>query len=196
MTEVSLTSHEDYSDCVFDSVNGKDLAIEDSQFENCSFSKCNFGGAAFKRCKFIDCTFEDCDLSNLQIHGATFRSATFKNCKVVGVNWGNATTITHLNFHASVISYAVFSGLDLRKSTIKNSVARETDFAETNLSEVDCSGTDFSGARFSNTNLMKADFRGATNYTIRPDENKLKKAKFSLPEATLLLYGLDIVLEE
>ncbi len=55
---------------------------------------------------------------------------------------------------------------------------------------------DFAGARFSTTNLSKADFRGATNYSIRPDNNKLKKAKFSLPEATLLLYGLDIELEE
>lgn len=45
-------------------------------------------------------------------------------------------------------------------------------------------------------NLTKADLRQAKNYSIRPDSNKIKKAKFSLPEAMLLLYGLDIELEE
>jgi fluoroquinolone resistance protein len=196
MSEIPISSQEDYSERTFESVEGKGLVVEESQFENCVFVKCNLGGATFKRCKFIDCIFEHCDLSNLQIQGATFRSTTFKDCKSVGINWANANAITHLNFEKCVLNYAVFSGLDLRKCALKSCVAREADFADANLSEVDCRGTDFTAARFSNTNLMKADLRGATNYSIRPEDNKLKKAKFSLPEATLLLYGLDIVLEE
>ena len=79
---------------------------------------------------------------------------------------------------------------------MQNCVAREVDFAETNFSETNLRGTDFTAARFANTNLTKADLRQAKNYSIRPDSNKIKKAKFSLPEAMLLLYGLDIELEE
>lgn len=86
--------------------------------------------------------------------------------------------------------------MDLRKSLMHNCVAREADFAETNFSEAKLCGTDLTAARFANTNLTKADLRQAKNYSIRPDSNKIKKAKFSLPEAMLLLYGLDIELEE
>jgi fluoroquinolone resistance protein len=95
-----------------------------------------------------------------------------------------------------VLSYANFSGLDLRKSSLKDCVAREADFAETDLEGADLRGTDFTGARFTKTNLVKADLRHARSYAIRPGDNKIRKAKFSLPEATLLLYGLDIELEE
>jgi uncharacterized protein YjbI with pentapeptide repeats len=192
----SLSSKTDFFEQAFESISDKGLVCEESHFEHCAFLNCNLSGSVFKRCKFIDCVFDHCDLSNLQIHGATFRSCTFKDCKLVGINWANSTAVAHLGFERSVVSYAVFSGLDLRKSALKNCVAREADFADTNLSEVDCRGTDFAGARFSNTNLAKADFRGAINYAIRPDDNKLKKTKFSLPEATLLLHGLDIELEE
>jgi fluoroquinolone resistance protein len=196
MSENPFSLQEDFAEQVFESLELKGLITESRHFENCTFLKCNFGAAAFKRTKFIDCTFEHCDLSNLQIHGATFRNNTFKSCKLMGINWANASAIAHLNFEKCVLNYASFVGLDLRKSAIHDCVAREADFADANLSEVDCRGTDFAAARFSNTNLVKADFRRAINYAIRPDDNKIKKAKFSLPEATLLLYGLDIELEE
>jgi fluoroquinolone resistance protein len=183
---MQISSGEDYSEQRFESLEAKALTLEDNHFENCVFAKCNFSGAIF----------ENCDLSNMQVQGASLRSVSFKDCKAVGINWAGANSVTHLNFEKCVINYAVFGGLDLKKSALKNCVAREADFEGTNLSEVDCRGTDFAGARFANTNLTKADLRGATSYSIRPDANKIKKARFSLPEATLLLYGLDIELEE
>ena len=53
-----------------------------------------------------------------------------------------------------------------------------------NLTEASCRGTDFSGARFDGTNLTKTDLRDALNYALRPCDNILKGARFSLPEAT------------
>jgi len=193
---VAWPLQEDYSDQIFEGLDHKSIVVTGRHFEACTFLKCNFGGSAFKNCRFIDCIFQNCDLSNLLLHGATFRDVSFKDCKLVGINWANASVITHLNFDGCVLNYASFVGLDLRKSTVKNCSAKEADFADANLGESDCRGTDFAAARFANTNLGKADFRKAINYSIRPDSNKLKKAIFSLPEATLLLYGLDIVLEE
>jgi fluoroquinolone resistance protein len=70
------------------------------------------------------------------------------------------------------------------------------DFAEADLTLANCTFTDFTNSRFQHTNLTQADFTGATNYTIAPNLNTLKKTKFSLPEAMALLYGLDIVLTE
>ena len=48
---------------------------------------------------------------------------------------------------------------------------------------------------FYRTNLTEANFRHAYNYAIDFRSNMLKKTKFSLPEATSLLGGLDIILE-
>jgi uncharacterized protein YjbI with pentapeptide repeats len=189
-------SEEDYFEQTFEALDRKGSLVEGKQFENCIFKKCNFSGTDFRRCRFLDCTFEHCDMSNLKVQGASFRSNLFKDCKMVGFNWSHTSSVSHLNFEKCRLDFSVFAGLDLRKSSLLHCVAKEADFSETNLSETDCRGTDFSGARFANSNLTKADFRQAINYSIRPGENKLKKARFSLPEATLLLYGLDIVLEE
>ena len=46
-----------------------------------------------------------------------------------------------------------------------------------------------------NADLREADFRDASGYLISPRENRLEKARFSLPEATRLLDGLGIVLD-
>lgn len=187
---------DEFSDQTFESLEQKEAMIEGRHFENCTFRQCNFSGAALRNCRFVDCVFERCDLSNVNLQGASFRAVTFRGCKAMGTNWPRAASVTHLNFEESVISYASFVGLTLKKSTFVKCVAREADFADANLSEVDLRGTDFAGARFAKTNFTKADLRGATNYSIRPDSNTLKKAKFSLPEATLLLHGLDIELAE
>ena len=45
------------------------------------------------------------------------------------------------------------------------------------------------------TNLMKADFRGAKNYVISPQDNRVRKAKFSFPEVLSLLKCLEIEIE-
>lgn len=185
----------DYADQTFESLDQKDAVISDRHFENCTFRGCGFGGASFKGSRFVDCVFERCDLSNVNVQGAGFRSVTFRECKAVGISWPLAASVTHLTFEESVVSYASFVGLALKKSVLRKCIAREADFADANLSEVDLRGTDFAGARFAKTNLTKADLRGALNYSIRADANVLKKAKFSLPEATLLLHGLDIDLD-
>ena len=80
-------------------------------------------------------------------------------------------------------------------AAIRNSVAHELDLTDAKLSEANCHMTDFKGSRFFKTNLMKTDLRGASNYTIHPTENILKQTRMSLPEATSMLYQLDIILD-
>ena len=71
---------------------------------------------------------------------------------------------------------------------------KETDFTEVNLSASVFSDCDLTGAIFSNTILEKVDFRTANNYSIDPEFNKLKKAKFSAfnLDGLLYKYQLDI----
>jgi fluoroquinolone resistance protein len=55
---------------------------------------------------------------------------------------------------------------------------------------------DLSKASFDNTILEKADFRTAFNYSINPESNKIKKAKFSVSGIAGLLDKYDIHIEQ
>ncbi len=48
---------------------------------------------------------------------------------------------------------------------------------------------------FKNTNLSFASFKNATNYSIDPNQNFLRKTKFSIPEVIGLLDAFDIELD-
>jgi len=54
---------------------------------------------------------------------------------------------------------------------------------------------DLAGTVFENTILVKADFRTSYNYSINPETNKIKKAKFSILGVAGLLDRYDIVVE-
>jgi len=91
-----------------------------------------------------------------------------------------------------VISDSNFLGLPLGGTAIKGCLARDADFREADLSRSDLTGTDFTASLFGKTNLTGADLTQARNYAIRISDNKVKDAKFSMPEAMSLLYCLDI----
>jgi hypothetical protein len=50
-------------------------------------------------------------------------------------------------------------------------------------------------ANFEQTTLEKSDFRTSYNYSINPELNRIKKAKFSLNAIAGLLTKYDIVIE-
>jgi uncharacterized protein YjbI with pentapeptide repeats len=62
------------------------------------------------------------------------------------------------------------------------------------LKGADFSGVDLAGTLFQNCDLCGADFSSAVQYEIDPRANKLRKAKFSFPEAAGLLHTFDIVI--
>jgi len=101
-----------------------------------------------------------------------------------------------IDFTGCVLNYASFFGLRMKKRKLVGCAALEVDFAEADFTDADCTGTDFQRSRFLHTNLTRADFTGARNYSISPLLNQIKQAKFSLPEAMSLLYNLEITLVE
>ncbi len=68
----------------------------------------------------------------------------------------------------------------------------EVDFTECDLTAASFDNCDMLEATFDRTILEKADFRTAYHYSINPEVNRIKKAKFSLPEVTGLLNKYDI----
>lgn len=172
--------------------------IASKDFQACTFTKCKFVDTQFKECRFVDCVFLRCDLSLAVIAGCAFHNVSFEHSKAMGVNWSDAKWLpgfSLIRFLDCGINYSVFMGLDLRKISIVQCVAKEVNFEDARLEEADLRKTDFMGSRFVNTNLTQANFIGAINYAIDVTLNAVKKTKFSLPEAISLLRSLDIVLE-
>lgn len=186
---------ESYYKVKFDHLNYFDELIEDKEFEECIFLKCSFITCTFKNCKFLNCRFEECILSAIKPINSSFNDVTFKESKVIGFDWTKAQTLRFLKFEKSQLNYSNFSQLKLPELKIKACIAHEVNFSEAHLYGADFEGTDFEKAVFSQTNLTKANFRKAFNYSINFNFNKISKAKFSLPGAMSLLNSLEIELE-
>ncbi|MBS1683462.1 MAG: pentapeptide repeat-containing protein [Bacteroidetes bacterium] len=188
---------DDFEDRTFEKIDLAEQRITGKSFTNCTFASCTFTKTIFRECTFEDCTFDRCDLSMVQVKGSTFSQIKLTGCKVIGVLWfdiripfaRHAFTISCTDTN---ISYSSFFGMNLKKAKFTRCVAKEVDWSECQMQEAELQGCDLEGARFSGTDLSGADLRGAHSYQIDIAGTKLKGAKFSLPEATVLLDSLGI----
>lgn len=190
----------------FETQTFKDLDLDGEEvrgktFDECSFKDCSFNETHFIACTFTDCTFEDCDLSLMHVQGCRFSNISYTQCQISGVNWSAAAPAmlsnqAALKFNSCGLNYSTFIVTKLRGLVMRDCSARDVDFSDADLQKAIFCGTDLTNCRFVNTDLTGADFRGARNYIIPPEFNKIKDAHFSLPDAIGLLYGLDIHLDE
>jgi fluoroquinolone resistance protein len=200
--DFATDKQDSYEEQSFKNVVCQQRNVHYKEFIDCTFTRCNFSETSFRECIFRNCTFKSCDLSLIKVKDATFSGAKFEDCKVVGVNWSEATwakvglLVPSLDFFTCTINYSTFIGITLKKANFTRCTAHDVDFTEANLTGANLTHTDFSESRFAQTNLTEADFTDATNYAIDVRFNAVKKARFSLPEAMSLLRGLDIVLVE
>ncbi len=174
-------------------VGGENIAGK--TFEKCAFEKCRILESVFTGCKFVDCTFKNSMLSAVKFVDCSFLETSFTECKAIGVDWTKATNLRALSFSKCDVTLSNFSFLKLPSFSLTDCVAKEVSFLESDCTKADMHGTDFDGCVFSNTNLTSANLKGAFNYAIDFNNNVIKKAAFSLPEAASLLRGLDIVIE-
>ncbi|MBN1430181.1 MAG: pentapeptide repeat-containing protein [Anaerolineae bacterium] len=190
-----------YADDIFKSLDAHGEQISTCEFYDCCFERCAFIDAAFLNCRFVGCRFLHCDLSMVAIDGTVFSDSRFEHSKVIGVDWTRGAWPDvqikgPLVFKECVLTHSTFIGLDMKETNYLDCVAKDVDFREAILAGADFSGTDLSDSLFINTDLREADFRSARNYQIDPVQNKISKAKFTLPEAMSLLYSLDIDLDD
>lgn len=182
----------------------KSLTLQGSEvigvdFYDCVFQDCAFVEVTFKDCKFVDCLFSGCDLSLARVDDSAFTNVRFESSKVIGIDWTRAYWpriggLQMLSFADCALNFSTFIQLDLKGIEITDCMARDVDFTEARLIRANLSGTDFSESRFLETDLTEADFTRATNYAVDAGRNRLKRTRFSLPEAISLLRSLDIIL--
>jgi uncharacterized protein YjbI with pentapeptide repeats len=72
---------------------------------------------------------------------------------------------------------------------------QQVDFTEADLSGADFADCDLLQATFDNTILEKADLRTAVNFSIDPERNKLKKAKFTTAGLAGLLDKYNLLID-
>lgn len=188
-----------YIDQIFKDINLSAKEIESKEFDNCQFEHCNFSETSLLNCKFYECKFTDCNLSMMQVKGCSFFDIIFENSKTIGINWTQASwprikLSSPFRFYKCAINHSSFFGLGLKEIVMVECNAKEVDFREADCTEANFTYTDFANSLFNKTNLTKANFTEALNYNIDIFYNDIKKAKFSMPEATNLLNCLDIEL--
>lgn len=178
---------------VFDKIDYFQKKIVKANYENCSFVNCNFASADLSDINFVECEFRNCNLSLANIAHTTFRDVTFKDCKMLGLRFEKSNKAMFLAyFENDDLSMCSFIKLQLKKVKFVNCILRETDFTGAEMKESLFDQCDLSGTRFENTNLEKADLRTSYNYTIDPEMNRIRKAKFSIHGITGLLQKYDI----
>jgi uncharacterized protein YjbI with pentapeptide repeats len=94
-----------------------------------------------------------------------------------------------------MLKLSTFYKLKLKKTRFKGCNLQDVDFSDADLMGSTFDNCDLQRAIFIDTNLEKVDFRSSINYSIDPEKNRLKKAKFSRAEVIGLLDKYDIEIE-
>lgn len=174
--------------------------MEDSVFEDCTFYKCRICETKIRHCSFRGCSFRGCIIQNNTYEFTDVVDCRFFECSLVGVNWNDVErenniilpfsafegcTLKHNLFFGFKMKKFDFSGCDLLGSTFQKCDLRESSFQRAGLKD----------AVFLQNDLTGADFRQAEDYAISLESNKMKKSRFSFPDAIRLLSSTGIIVE-
>ncbi len=180
----------------FDKINFTTRPLVKGEYESCVFKSCDFSNIDLTGTKFIDCEFLDCNLSLAKLVKTSFSDVKFKDCKMLGLLFYTCNEFgLTCRFDSCNLSHSSFYQRNIRKTSFVNSRLNEVDFTECDLTSILFDNCDLTSAKFENTIIEKADFRTSFNYSIDPELNRMKKAKFSLANIAGLLDKYDIEIE-
>jgi len=179
----------------FISINYSGQKVQQTEFESCLFKDCNFTDANFSDNDFINCRFENCNFALTKLSGSGLKEVYFTGCKLVGIDFEVCSNfLFEVNFSQCVLDYSSFFGKKLKNTKFAECSLKEADFSTCDLSGAVFDRCDLLMTVFKQCNLEKTDFRSAYNYALDPEQNRMKKAKFSLSGLAGLLtkYKIDI----
>lgn len=164
-------------------------------YEQCQFIQCAFAQGDLSGLTFRECSFERCDMSLTKLSGTSLQEVRFIDCKLLGVQLSECRKLLlAMNFERCMMKLSVFINLDLKGTAFTGCDLREADFTGANLMASRFEDCDLDQALFFHTNLEKTDLRTAFNFSIPPESNRLKKARFTLQGLPGLLahHGIEI----
>jgi fluoroquinolone resistance protein len=166
-----------------------------AEYEGCRFVQCDFQQADLSESIFSDCEFEHCNLSLVKLRKTSLQDVVFKNCKMLGIEFDQCNRFgLDMRFDGCQLTNSIFIELKLAKTVFRNCILSECDFTKCDLEQASFSGSTLERTSFFQTNLEKADFTTAIGFTIDPEQNRMKKSRFSLTGLPGLLskYSLQI----
>ena len=183
-------------DKTFYRIDGSKIPLEKGDYENCKFNNCDFSNCDLSGYNFIDCTFDACNVSLVKLHKTGLRDIIFMNCKMLGLQFDRCNEFgLSFSFENCQLNHSSFLKTKIKKTRFKNTQLLETDFTDSDLTSALFDQCNFADAHFENTILEKADFTTSYNYTIDPEMNRLKSAKFSIEGIPGLLSKYQIKIE-
>jgi fluoroquinolone resistance protein len=180
----------------FESADIAGTRIERGEYENCTFNACDFSNADFTGFKFIDCVFRQCNLSMVTLGKTVFRDVKFIQCKMLGLRFENCSEFgLSIGCEHSILNHSSFYGAKIKKTSFRSCQLQEVDFTNADLTASDFDNCDLTDATFEKTNLEKCDFSTALGFSIDPEINQMRKAKFSIEGLPGLLHKYNIEIE-
>lgn len=202
VTDLSnLLESEEFDGCQFEKLDVSDSLLSTKYFFSSTFIDCDLSNCDINRCTFRDCEFINCNLSLLRLCDTNLINIKFTNCKLIGIDWTSIVWTKKntkkrdkfpLSFFNCTLNHSIFIGMDMYSVLFVDSMLKEVGFEDSRLECANFENTDLIGSHFKNTNLIDANLSTAINYTINGSANHVKGAKFSLPEAMSLIYGLEV----
>ncbi len=180
----------------FNKINFREEKLTKADYELCSFETCDFSNSDLSNIKFIECEFIDCNLSSSNTHDTAFQNVKFEDCKMLGLQFDKCDSFGfEISLENCQLDHTSSYKMKLNNFKVVNSKLIDVDFTEANLSGVQFETCDLQNAIFERSNLEKCDFRTAFNYSIDPENNRIKAAKFSVEGVSGLLAKYQIVID-
>ena len=190
------THMQSFIDKVFDREDFRETPPAGGEYENCVFKNCDFSGTDLSEIIFIECEFVNSNLSLAKLPKTAFRDVMFRDCKMLGLHFEQCNDFgLAFSFEKCTLDHSSFYRMKLKQTSFRNTHLLEVDFTECDLTGSVFEHCDLTGAMFEHTVLEKADLRTSFNYSIDPENNRIKKARFSLSEVHGLLDKYDIAIE-
>ena len=180
----------------FTGVHTEGVSLYDASYTDCTFTNCSIKKTDLTNATFTGCSFVNCELVLCKIDGTAIDCTRFVSCRLTGMNFTEVSEYGFgPDFSECMLDSCVFYDNTLNKDRFLNSTLRNTDFTNCRMKNTDFSGSRFQSVTVLGCNLEGADFRSASGYSIDPSANKLKGARFSLPEAASFLKYIGVSLE-
>ncbi len=180
----------------FDGIDYTEKKWPKTECIDCIFINCNFSKAIISNCDFIGCRFTTCNVSLAVMENTGLKDCVFTGCKLMGVDFGKCSDfLFSVSFDNCPLDYCSFFRKKMKKTIFRHCSIKEADFTETDLSLAVFDHCDLQHTVFVQANLEKADFRTGRNYAFDPEQNRIKKARFSAEGVIGLLSKYNIEIE-
>ncbi len=184
------------TDKVYENINFTQQKLLEGEYEKCRFVNCQFNNLDLSNYSFIDCEFVNCDLSMVVFDHTSLQKVLFKSTKLTGVSFEKCNPfLLDIKFEQCRLNLASLANLNIPRTHFLNCQMIETNLTGAFLRNAIFENCDLENAIFFKTDLTESDFTSAKNYSIDPENNIIKQARFSFPACKGLLAKYDIYIE-